>query len=135
MSENNDPKCVVVPATAIANAHHDAERDGEGRATLERLRNEHGKCFSTTCDIAYLVQLLELATASHTTSKVSHVSQRRAWVAEKQSLLHVIYRVSGKPVTEHRDGSSIRCEACQTKIPVDSPHLAEGRCPVCGADI
>lgn len=135
MTENKDPDCVIVPATLIANAHHDAERDGEGRAMLERLRKEHSKCFSTTCDIAYLLQLLELATASHGTSKATHDSQRRAWLTEKQSLLHVIYRVSGAPVIERREASSLRCEACQTKIPSDSPHLAEGRCPVCGADI
>lgn len=132
MTENNDPECVVVPATLIANAHHDAERDGEGRTLLERLRKEHGKCFSTTCDIAYLLQLLELATASHTTSKTAHDSHRHNWAAEKQSLLHVIYRMSGAPMTAP---GPKRCSACQTKIPSDSPHLAEGRCPVCGADI
>jgi len=133
---DDDPVCIVVPASLIANAHHDEERDGDQRGMLERLRKEHGECSPTECDISYLLQLFALATSSNTTSEASHAEQRRAWVAEKQSLLHVIYRVSGAPPpTARPSGGSVQCPGCFTMIPGDSPYLKRGRCPSCNSSI
>ena len=130
---DDDPVCTVVSTTLIANAHHDAERESDQSKILGQLRAEHRKCSPTTCDIAYLLQLFELATKSHTSTKEVHDSLERQWAFDKQSLLHVIYRLSGAPTNEApRSRGPIRCPSCFATIPSDSPHLKTGRCPICG---